>query len=163
MVSSFAQLLREARKGAEVSQKELADQVGVDHSYISKIERGIYGPPVRDKVLAIADALEITGNASRAYFLLAAGCANVDDLEGLADDDHLEERDDISVPFGAGALHFPRTDQLEKENTIEQLRQLLNSPGLSREQRAELYELLRSFLAWLKFRVGDTRERRTDK
>ncbi len=41
-----AQVLHDARKRAKLTQKELAKRMGVDKSYISKIERGIIVPSV---------------------------------------------------------------------------------------------------------------------
>jgi len=153
-VEKFADLLRENRQRARLTQKDLAERVGVDHSYISKIERGIYAPPARDKVLAIVDVLGITNRAVRAYFLLAASCASTDDLEGLYGESHAEDTGDNILPFAAAAFHFPQPDQLEEEAVLEKIRQLLRFAGLSREQRAECIELILSFLAWVEFRIG---------
>ena len=41
-----AQLLLDARKNAMLSQQELANRVGVDKSYISKVERGLIVPTI---------------------------------------------------------------------------------------------------------------------
>ncbi len=41
-----AQVLHDARKSAKMTQKELAKRMGVDKSYISKIERGLIVPSV---------------------------------------------------------------------------------------------------------------------
>ena len=41
--------IQQLRKEAELSQKDLADKLGVDHSYISKIEHGV--KPLNDCVL----------------------------------------------------------------------------------------------------------------
>jgi len=40
------QILQEARKNEKISQKELAMRVGVDKSYISKIENGFIEPGI---------------------------------------------------------------------------------------------------------------------
>lgn len=40
------QLILDARKGENVTQAELARQLGVDKSYISKIENGVVNPSV---------------------------------------------------------------------------------------------------------------------
>lgn len=39
-----AQLLLDARKEAKVTQSELAERVGVDKAYISRVERGLVVP-----------------------------------------------------------------------------------------------------------------------
>ncbi len=41
-----AQLLLDARKEAKVTQSELAERVGVDKAYISRVERGITIPSI---------------------------------------------------------------------------------------------------------------------
>ena len=42
----MGQILQDARKSERVTQKELAGRVGVDKSYISKIEKGIIEPGI---------------------------------------------------------------------------------------------------------------------
>ncbi len=41
-----AQMLLDARKEAHLTQQELAEKIGVDKGYISKIERGLIVPSV---------------------------------------------------------------------------------------------------------------------
>ena len=41
-----AQILLDARKNARLTQAELAERIGADKSYISRIERGITVPTV---------------------------------------------------------------------------------------------------------------------
>lgn len=41
-----AQILLEARKNAHLTQAELAERIGADKSYISRIERGLIVPSV---------------------------------------------------------------------------------------------------------------------
>ena len=42
----MGQILQDARKSEKLTQKELACRVGVDKSYISKIEKGIIEPGI---------------------------------------------------------------------------------------------------------------------
>jgi DNA-binding XRE family transcriptional regulator len=42
----IGQVIRDARKSGKVTQKELADRIGTDKSYVSKIEKGIVEPGV---------------------------------------------------------------------------------------------------------------------
>src|SRR5690348_15612911 len=79
-MTEFSKLLKASRRRANLTQLELAQKVGLDHSYISKIERG-YNLPSRDKVLAIIDTLGVTEANERAYFLLAAGYAGFGDIK----------------------------------------------------------------------------------
>ncbi len=53
----FGQILREARRSAGVSQRDLAGTVGVDFSYISKVENGRLPPPAADTIVRICEAL----------------------------------------------------------------------------------------------------------
>jgi HTH-type transcriptional regulator, competence development regulator len=54
---TFGQALRTARREQHISQRELARRIGVDFSYISKIENDRLPAPSADRVVAIADAL----------------------------------------------------------------------------------------------------------
>ncbi|MDR2232080.1 MAG: helix-turn-helix domain-containing protein [Tannerella sp.] len=42
----LGQILHDARKSEKMTQKELAGRVGVDKSYISKIEKGVIEPGI---------------------------------------------------------------------------------------------------------------------
>ena len=42
----MGQILRDTRKSEKVTQKELAERVGVNKSYISKIEKGVIEPGI---------------------------------------------------------------------------------------------------------------------
>ena len=42
----MGQILQDVRKSEKITQKELAQRVGVDKSYISKIEKGIIEPGI---------------------------------------------------------------------------------------------------------------------
>jgi transcriptional regulator with XRE-family HTH domain len=59
MEHTFGQALREARRTQGMSQRELASQVGVDFSYISKIENDRLPPPAADTIVRICDALDV--------------------------------------------------------------------------------------------------------
>ena len=59
MEQKFGTLLKEIRRSKQVSQRELAGKVGVDFSYISKIENNRLAPPAADTIIKICDALAI--------------------------------------------------------------------------------------------------------
>lgn len=59
MVQSFGRILRELRHSKDVSQRELAEKVGVDFSYISKVENDRLPPPAADTIVKICDALGV--------------------------------------------------------------------------------------------------------
>ena len=59
MKKTFGQTLRELRRSKGISQRVLAETVGVDFSYISKIENDRLPPPAADTIVKICDALEV--------------------------------------------------------------------------------------------------------
>ncbi len=59
MSATFGESLREARRAAGVSQRELAERLGLDFSYVSKIENGRVPPPAADTVLAMCQVIGI--------------------------------------------------------------------------------------------------------
>ena len=54
-----AQILLDARKNAGLTQQELADRIGADKGYISRIERGLTVPTVAT-LYKIASAMGLT-------------------------------------------------------------------------------------------------------
>ncbi|MBX3394344.1 MAG: helix-turn-helix transcriptional regulator [Phycisphaerae bacterium] len=57
MAQSFGQLLRSRRRDAGISQRRLAEEVGVDFSYVSKLENDRIPAPAGDTILRIAKAV----------------------------------------------------------------------------------------------------------
>ncbi|HZF00876.1 MAG TPA: helix-turn-helix transcriptional regulator [Methylomirabilota bacterium] len=55
----FAEILRETRAKAEISQEELAERAGLHRTYISQLERGLKSPSL-DVIVALAKGLRIT-------------------------------------------------------------------------------------------------------
>src|SRR3954470_20954411 len=70
----FAALLRGFRERARLSCNELARAVGVDPSYISRLERGEREPPRRRVVESLAQALQL-GLDEQDRLLVSAGYA----------------------------------------------------------------------------------------
>lgn len=70
---TFGPSLQQARKAAGLSRSTLAQRVGLDTSYIYRVETGARRPS-RDVALALAEALGEQGEARNAW-LLAAGYA----------------------------------------------------------------------------------------
>ncbi len=58
--NTFGRTLREARRSAVMSQRELAGRVGLDFSYISKVENGRLPPPAADTIVRICEALGVS-------------------------------------------------------------------------------------------------------
>jgi len=59
MERTFGHALRELRRSKGISQRNLAEKVGVDFSYISKIENDRLPPPAADTIVKICEALEV--------------------------------------------------------------------------------------------------------
>lgn len=59
MSESFGQALRKYRRSSEISQRELADRIGIDFSYLSKLENDRIPPPAADTIVAICNELGI--------------------------------------------------------------------------------------------------------
>ncbi len=75
-LQSLGEFIRERRKAAEYSLRDLADKANVSNPYLSQIERGLHTPSVR-VIKAIATAL----NVSAESLLVQAGL-----LEGAVED-----------------------------------------------------------------------------
>ena len=60
MAESFGNKLKSERRSKGISQRGLAEKIGVDFSYISKVENDRLAPPSAETIEKIADALEIS-------------------------------------------------------------------------------------------------------
>jgi transcriptional regulator with XRE-family HTH domain len=58
-MSEFGQLLKALRVEHKISQRKLADLIGIDFTYISKIESGSMAPPVEEKILKISEIFNV--------------------------------------------------------------------------------------------------------
>jgi HTH-type transcriptional regulator, competence development regulator len=59
MKETFGQILKELRRNKNISQRELADKVNVDFSYISKLENDRLAPPSAETIIRISNILDI--------------------------------------------------------------------------------------------------------
>jgi transcriptional regulator with XRE-family HTH domain len=59
MAKTFGHNLRELRRSKGVSQRDLAEKVGVDFSYISKVENDRLPPPAADTIVKICKELSV--------------------------------------------------------------------------------------------------------
>jgi len=59
MAITFGETVRELRKATGLSQRGLAEKVGVDFSYISKVENDRLPPPAADTITKICEALRV--------------------------------------------------------------------------------------------------------
>ncbi|MCL4553183.1 MAG: helix-turn-helix domain-containing protein [Candidatus Marsarchaeota archaeon] len=60
MNTSFGAALRERRRSAGLSQRDLAQRAGLDFSYISKVENGRLPPPAADTIVSICNVLGVS-------------------------------------------------------------------------------------------------------
>ena len=67
MEQKFGTLLKDVRRSKQVSQRELADRVGVDFSYISKIENNRLAPPAAETIIKICEALGVPSEVLLAH------------------------------------------------------------------------------------------------
>src|SRR4028119_790146 len=58
MGNTFGLRLRELRLERRINQRDLAAQVGIDFTYLSKLENGRMPPPASNTIVKIARALE---------------------------------------------------------------------------------------------------------
>jgi transcriptional regulator with XRE-family HTH domain len=54
----FGAFVRREREAREIGLREMAKMIGVSPTYLSKVERDEFAPPVEDKVKAIAQIIE---------------------------------------------------------------------------------------------------------
>jgi len=54
---SFGLEMKRLREAKGISQRKLAELVGLDSGYISRIERGLFKPPSEEKIKAISEVL----------------------------------------------------------------------------------------------------------
>jgi transcriptional regulator with XRE-family HTH domain len=72
---SFAQLLRQFRIEARLTQEELAEKAGLSSRSISDLERGISRTARKETAWLLADALALTGSLRTAFVATARGRA----------------------------------------------------------------------------------------
>jgi transcriptional regulator with XRE-family HTH domain len=53
----FGEFVRRARESKDIGLREMAKMIGVSPTYLSKVERDEFAPPVEDKVKAIAQII----------------------------------------------------------------------------------------------------------
>ena len=59
MKKTFGNILKELRRSREISQRDLANKIGVDFSYISKVENDRLPPPAADTIVKISKVLNV--------------------------------------------------------------------------------------------------------
>ncbi|MFC2021850.1 helix-turn-helix domain-containing protein [Chloroflexota bacterium] len=112
--------LRELRKRAGLSQRELADKVGVNFTYLSKIESGVMPPPSEEVILKLAEVL----NTDRDELMALAGKVPSDIAEMLKSRESLQSLRSGRTPRKIGAAN--------KKEGISIMKNLMNYRSFSR-------------------------------
>ncbi|WP_042198102.1 helix-turn-helix domain-containing protein [Paenibacillus camerounensis] len=108
-MSEFGELLKELRKEHRISQRKLADMVGIDFTYISKIESGTMVPPAEDKIIKIAEIFNVDSDK----LLIAANKIPADFQKVIT------EIEDVPV-FLRSASKFSQTQWKEIKRIIDE-------------------------------------------
>lgn len=143
----FGQLIRQAREAAGITQRALAQKVGLDVSYINRLESGDRRPR-RGTLLKLASALGIKGGDLDALFM-ACGLAPMPLLAGLSDqvtpapDSHKNS----GQPEKPGPSAISLWQKLESIGLNESsIRLLLQNLSVSEIKRRQAAEIIRSTL-----------------
>src|SRR5215207_10766737 len=113
--TTFADVLRQLRTAASLSQEELAERAGVSLRGVSDLERGLRRAPHLSTVRMLADALALSP-ADRLALLAAAR------PEMLPDS--------AAVPFARGPLPTPLTSLIGREQDLADLIALLGQANV---------------------------------
>ena len=140
----FGASLRKLRIQAGLTQRELADRVNVDFTYLSKIENGALPPPSEKVILKLAETL----NVDKDELLTLAGKIPADIAEILKDRKTLEQL---------------RAERVKKEEAVHQLEGLKNMPEATRAHSsfvrialATILTILVGTLLWFAVPFTDT-------
>jgi predicted ATPase/DNA-binding XRE family transcriptional regulator len=116
MTATFADLLRQLRTAAALSQEELAERAGVSLRGLSDLERGVRRTPHLSTVRLLADALAL-GPEDRQALLAAARPGTVSETTG-------------APPAPVVSLPLPLTSLLGREQDLAELISLLGQCNL---------------------------------
>jgi transcriptional regulator with XRE-family HTH domain len=128
--------IRERRKQANLSLRQLAELTSLSNPYLSQIERGLHQPSVR-VLRAISDALNLSAETLLAQAGLIDAIAGGSGARAGAADagDPGAGSPDVGSP-GAGGPAVPGTEQAIRAD-----------PRLSEEQKSALVAVYRSMLS----------------
>ena len=76
----FAELLRQLRAEARLTQEELAEAASISPRSVSDLERGINRTARKDTALLLADALSLTGQVRVLFVAAARGRASATEV-----------------------------------------------------------------------------------
>ncbi len=135
----FAIILKKFRTGAKISQSALAKAIKMNQSHFNRIERGIRNPPKRNKVLRIAQVLELDEIQTR-ELMKAAGYALLEVYHSPVSKNELisllkPEKDKAT----SQAIHPVA------EEVIKELYEVLTDGNLSLKRRLDIAKQVKDF------------------
>jgi transcriptional regulator with XRE-family HTH domain len=114
---TFAELLRQLRVEARLTQEELAEKSGLSPRSISDLERGVSRTARKGTALLLADALGIGGSMQAAFVAAARGRAPVSEVLAARDSNVAQGRHDTEAPAGTLVWYAAEDDGLTVRNT----------------------------------------------
>jgi transcriptional regulator with XRE-family HTH domain len=122
--------IRERRKQANLSLRQLAELTSLSNPYLSQIERGLHQPSVR-ALRAISDALNLSAETLLAQAgLIDAIAAETDPRTSAAPGTDASAKDESSVPDTEQAIRADkRLSQDQKAALLIVYRSMLSKPG----------------------------------
>ena len=121
----FGSRLRELREEAGLSQRELADRVEINFTYLSKIENGVMPPPSEAVILKLVEVL----NADRDELLTAGGKVPSDITQILKDREVMQSLREGRTQKKSGVAN-------ERNGFGKRLKELREKTGLSQGELA---------------------------
>src|SRR3972149_10451633 len=118
--------LKKLREQAGLNQRELAERVGVDYSYLSKIENGVMSPPSQELIIKLAEVLQ----ADKDELLTLAGKVPADIAQMLKNLEVIQSlrKGDVSRKSESGN---------KKDSFGKRLKELRETAGLSQGELAD--------------------------
>ncbi len=111
-MSDFGDAVRIHRQALGMTQRALADRVGLHRSHFNRIERGNDPPPRVEKVLRLVDALRLNRSEAEVLVQSAGYPTTVLDAGGS-----LSYPSGSVTPTGSASLAMPIRDRLQRIGT----------------------------------------------
>jgi len=156
----FCTLLREFRKRARYTQKELAQKIAMSFNHLNQVENGKRSAPRREKVMALARILQLNEEETD-RFLIAGGYAPEpreskiplisDQSESLLYESPFEEKESQVASVSS---EKPRQMSIDISNPIIRLvAETISDTTIQEDQRKQIEREIRSFVEWQRYRA----------
>ncbi len=126
----FAASLRQARRGAGLSQEDLAERAGLSARGISDLERGVIRAPRRDTLDMLANALELSRDERRRWEHLrrhTVAQARADERAGALQERVVHPVSQVVAEAGAQPLLVGR--ERDKQHLRHSIAEMLTGRG----------------------------------